>query len=217
VLFLVALDGAAAPMVGFTADRERFTGLGTLLLLFPLLLSAAAALSVGAMFLHARLVLWTGRLLGGAGRPVELHAATGWSLLPRVLTSAPLLLELPLRLAAADAEPVPGGLQAALDLAVVASGPLRHAWLIATTVSALLWLGYLAEAQRFAWWRALVNELLAAAALALPALGVLWGVITAAPKLDVLAQVLVALAVLAVLFAVGLFIESAWARRAGPG
>lgn len=216
VLFLTALGGASTPMIGLTADRSSLTGMGLAPALFTLFLSATAAIAILAMFAHARLVLWTGRLLGGAASTVELHAASAWSQLPVVATSAPLLLELPLRIAAADADPVPAPLQFSLDLAVALSTPLRFVSLAAMVAGIALWLVYLAEAQRFALWRALANELLAAAIALAIGLGLLAAATGIVPSRRESVQFGLAFAGLLVLIGVAALIEWAMKRRSRP-
>jgi hypothetical protein len=94
-----------------------------------------------------------------------VHAAFAWSQLPYVAVAWPLLLEAPLRAAAADLDPVPGWLARSIDVAVRVSEVVQWVAGAAAMAGAVLWVSYLAEAQRFSGWRAVANQLLAGAAL----------------------------------------------------
>lgn len=161
VLAIVAAEGMLAPSLNLSEKRDFFfsKGFGAPMLL--LMLATMPAFAVAAMFVHGRLLLWTGRPLGGAARPYELHAAWAWAKLPFVLTAWPLLLEIPLRVAAADADPVPRWLERAIGFAGTVAEPVVWIATIAALAAAVRWVKFLAEAQRFSAWRALVNQLLA--------------------------------------------------------
>ncbi|ABC82688.1 hypothetical protein [Anaeromyxobacter dehalogenans] len=125
------------------------------------------------MIVHGRLIWWTGVLLGGRARPVELHAAGAWAALPFLVGAAPLLLVVPLRLAAVPLEPRPPALERALAAFDASTGALILAAAVASLLSALAYLVYLAEAQGFGWARALLNPWLAGlSGLAMIAAGV---------------------------------------------
>lgn len=161
VLAIVALEGMLAPLLNLSEKRDFFfsKGFGAPMLL--LMLATMPAFAVMAMLVHGRLLYWTGKPLKGTARPHEIHAAWAWSQLPFVLTAWPLLVELPLRVAAADADPVPGWLQGAIGLAAAAAEPIGWVAAIAAIVGAVLWVQFLAEAQRFSAWRAMANQLMA--------------------------------------------------------
>ncbi|HSM91383.1 MAG TPA: hypothetical protein VLT47_00775 [Anaeromyxobacteraceae bacterium] len=195
------------------ASNRDLTQFGVQHLLFTLFLPLWGIAGILGMLLHGRLLLWTGRWLGGAATPPELHAAFAWSQLPAALIAAPFLLLAPLRLAAADAHPVPDWLRASLDFAEAASAPMSVLWLVAILVGLLLWVIYLAEAQRIALWRALANELLAALAVVVPGVGILIWVTGVVPTRRETLQGLGALAVLLGAVWAGAVIERWWARR----
>lgn len=161
VLAIVAAEGMLAPLLSLPEKREFFfsKGFGALMLL--LMLAAAPAIAVTAMFVHGRLLHWTGKPLKGTARPHEIHAAWAWSQLPFVLVAWPLLVEVPLRVAAADADPVPGWLQGAIGVAGAGAVPVGWIATVAAMACAVRWVKFLAEAQRFSAWRALANQLLA--------------------------------------------------------
>jgi hypothetical protein len=161
VLAIVAAEGILAPLLKLSEKREFFFSKSFGAPILALMLATMPAFAVAAMFVHGRLLYWTGRPLGGTARPHEIHAAWAWSQLPFVLTAWPLLLELPLRVAAADADPVPASLQRAIALAVAAAQPVAWIATIAALAGAVRWVSFLAEAQRFSTWRAIANQLLA--------------------------------------------------------
>lgn len=212
ILLIVALGSMAGPMLGLASDRE-LAEFGVQHILFTLFLPLWGIAGILGMFLHCRLLLWTGRWLGGAAKAPELHAAFAWSQLPAALIAAPFLLLLPLRLAAADPDPVPGWLQASLHFAEAASAPMSALWLVAILVGVLLWVLYLAEAQRFAVWRALANEALALVVIAVPGLGIIAAVAGIVPSARELAQVGIALAALVTLIGAAALIEHVVRRR----
>jgi hypothetical protein len=161
VLLIVALEGMLAPLLNLSEKRDFLFSKGFGPLLMAAMLATLPATAVLTMLVHGRLLCWTGRLLKGSARPFEVHAAFAWSQLPFVLAAWPLLLELPLRLAAADAEPVPAWLERAIEW----SEPLAE-WVglvaaLAAVAAAVRWIQFLAEAQRFSAWRAIANQLMA--------------------------------------------------------
>lgn len=161
VLAIVAAEGMLAPLVKLSEKRDFFfsKGFGAPMLL--LMLATMPAFAVVAMLVHGRLLYWTGKPLNGTARPYEIHAAWAWSQLPFVLTAWPLLIEIPLRVAAADADPVPAALQRAIGLAATVAEPVGWIATIAALACAVRWVKFLAEAQRFSAWRAIANQLLA--------------------------------------------------------
>ncbi len=161
VLCIVALEGPLAATMNLSEKRDSLfsQGFGAPLLLALLALLPATA--VLTMFVHGRLLYWSGKLLKGAARTHEIHAAFAWSQLPFVATAWPLVLEVPLRAAATDADPVPPALQAAIDLTVAISAPVEWIAAVAALVGAFLWIKFLAEAQRFSAWRAIANQVMA--------------------------------------------------------
>jgi Yip1-like protein len=162
VLALAALEGLGAYAVNLQEKRELLYGRGAGL---ALLLAASVVLpatGVLGMLAHGRLLLWTGKLLRGRAVPREIHAAFAWSQLPLVVVALPLVLEVPLRAAAAEADPVPRWLAAALAGLAEASGALLELAALAALAGAFLYVKFLAEAQRFSAWRALANHLLGA-------------------------------------------------------
>jgi hypothetical protein len=163
------------------------------------------------MLVHGRLLYWTGKLLKGGARPCEIHAAFAWSQAPFVAVGWPLLFEVPLRAAAADADPVPGWLVRSLEIAEWIRPPSEWLAGIAAIVGAFLWVKYLAEAQRFSAWRAVANQLLAGALfLGLLAGGIGLGV-ALAPRGNAVAHGLIGS--VAVLVAVGVALLIARGRR----
>jgi hypothetical protein len=86
-------------------------------------------------------------------------------------------------------------------------------WLVAILVGVLLWVLYLAEAQRFAVWRALANEALALVVIAVPGLGIIAAVAGIVPSARELAQVGIALAALVTLIGAAALIEHVVRRR----
>ncbi len=163
VLALAAAEGLLAFALRVREEHQRLgegVGLVVVMGFFVIL----PGLGVLAMLVHGRLLHWTGKLLRGRAAPHEIHAAFAWSQFPFILVAWPLGLEIPLRIAAADADPVPAGLRVALDVLRVAGEPLAYASGVAILAGAFLYVKYLAEAQRFSSWRALLNQLLAALA-----------------------------------------------------
>lgn len=161
VLALAAAEG----LVGF-ADRveekpERLLGSGTGLMVALLFLTVAPALGVIGMLVHGRLLYWSGKLLRGRAAPHQIHAAFAWSQLPLVVIAWPMVLDIALRVVAADAEPVPAGVRLALDLLRAVHGPLELAAGAAALLGVYFYVTFLAEAQQFSAWRALANHLLA--------------------------------------------------------
>jgi hypothetical protein len=176
VVAIAGLDGLVAFAFNVHEKGTFYDGRGVGLIVALAFAAVAPALGVLAMLAHGRLLLWTGRLLGGRAAAREIHAAFAWSQLPFAVVASPLLLEIPLRALAAEADPVPGWLAAALDGVSRAAGPVSVLAAVAALAGALLYLAYLAEAQRFSWWRALANHLLAAVlGIALLAAGALGG------------------------------------------
>ncbi len=163
VLFIVGVEGLVAPMLNLSEKRDSIfsEGFGPAVLLVVLAILPATA--VLTMLVHGRLLHWTGRLLGGTAQPHEIHAAFAWSQAPFVAVGWPLLAEVPLRAAAADLDPVPPWLSSAISISERASGPVANVAVVVAVIGALLWLKYLAEAQRFSSWRAIANQVLAAA------------------------------------------------------
>jgi hypothetical protein len=161
VLAIVAAEGMLAPLLKLSEKRDFFFSKGFGAPMLALMLATMPAFAVVAMLVHGRLLYWTGKPLRGTARPHEIHAALAWSQLPFVATAWPLLLEIPLRVAAADADPVPRGLQRAIELARAIAEPIGWIATVAALVGAVLWIKFLAEAQRFSAWRAVANQLLA--------------------------------------------------------
>ncbi len=161
VLALAALEGLGAFAVNLQEKREQLYGRGwglAMLLAFSVVLPAMGVLG---MLAHGRLLLWTGTLLRGRAVAREIHAAFAWSQLPFVVVALPLVLEIPLRAAAAEADPAPRWLAAALAGLSEAAGALLGLAVLAALAGAFLYVKFLAEAQRFSAWRALANHLLA--------------------------------------------------------
>lgn len=175
VLALAAVEGLLAFALRLQGEHERFgEGVGLIVVMgFFVLLPGFGALT---MLVHGRLLHWTGKPLRGRAAPHEIHAAFAWSQFPFIVVAWPLGLEVPLRIAAADADPVPAWLRLALDALGAAGEPLAYASSVAILVGAFLYVKYLAEAQRFSSWRALLNHVLAAlAGLGLLAAGFAFG------------------------------------------
>jgi hypothetical protein len=211
VVLLVALDGLVAPALTLREQRASASGglLGATLLLHLAFTVTAPLAAVLGMLVHGRLLWWSGKALRGAARPHEIHAACAWAQLPLVLAGWPLLAELPLRIAAADREAVPGALRAALDLADAAARVLAPAVLVAGLLGAVLYVGFLAEAQRFSAWRALANHVLALVlGIALVAGGIGLGLLAVRQK-----GVWIGLLGAAALFAAILVVEARLRRR----
>ncbi len=163
VLFIVGLEGLVAPMLRLSERRDFLfsRGFGPALLL--VMMASLPAVAVLTMLVHGRLLHWTGRLLGGTARPHEIHAAFAWSQAPFVALGWPLVIEVPLRAAAADLDPVPQWLSSAISISERAVEPVAYVAVVAGVIGAVLWVKYLAEAQRFSSWRAIANHVLAAA------------------------------------------------------
>jgi hypothetical protein len=162
VLALAALEGLAAFIVNIQEKRALFYGRGMGLAVVLATCVVLPAMGVLGMFAHGRLLLWTGKLLRGGAAAREIHAAFAWSQIPFVAAALPLVAEVPLRAAAAEADPVPAALDAALAALEGASDALLTVAVLAGLAGAFLYVKFLAEAQRFSAWRALANHLLAA-------------------------------------------------------
>ncbi len=165
VLFIVAMEGLVAAMVNDPEKIDYFLSprYGALVLVFLVLLAVLPGLSILAMLVHGRIAFWTGRLLRGTARPHEIHAAFAWASAPFVAVGSPLLLEVPLRIAAIDRDPVPIWLARSIDIAARVRDPVEWAASIAAVVGLFLWVAYVAEAQRFSSWRAIANILITSA------------------------------------------------------
>ncbi len=162
------------------------------------------------MIVHGRLLLWTGKLLGGSARPHEIHAAFAWSQAPFVAVGWPLLVELPLRAAAADLDPVPSWLARSIEISARLSEPVAWISSVAAVVGAFLWVKYIAEAQRFSSWRAIANQLMAGALL----LALIGGAIAlGAAFARRFVYGAIGIAAMAVLGGTAVFIERARSRR----
>jgi hypothetical protein len=172
VLLLAALAGPSAFALNATGHAdlvERGPARGILLLMGAFMPVAG----VLGMLAHGRLLWWTGRILGGRARPAEIHAAFAWSELPFVVAAAPLVVSIPLRLAAQALDPRSAVLQFALDLLHAASGALVVAAALAAVAGGVVHVRFLGEAQGFGAGRACANHVLALfAGLALFAIGV---------------------------------------------
>jgi hypothetical protein len=115
-------------------------------------------------------VKWTGRPLGGRASALELRTALAWASVPLLVSAAatiPQVLLFGHGFFRSDGPDLGSGWAmapalyglAALDIVV-------GLWWLVTLVLAV------AEAQRFAWWKAVVNYLLAIAAVVAPVLAV---------------------------------------------
>ncbi len=211
VLALAAAEGLLAFALQLREEHQRFRE-GALLIVVMGFFVLVPGLGVLAMLVHGRLLHWTGKLLRGRAAPHEIHAAFAWSQFPFIMVAWPLGLEIPLRIAAADADPVPPGLQFALDALHVAGAPLAYASGVAILVGAFLYVKYLAEAQRFSSWRAVLNQVLAAlAGLGLLAAGFALG-LAFSPK-DAFGRILSIAATFAVLAFLAVELAVRWASR----
>jgi hypothetical protein len=159
VLALAAAEGLVG--FGLTWD-EKISKLEPYLLCVSLGVAVVSpAVAVLAMFAHGRLLLWAGRMLGGKARPVEIHAAVAWSQLPLVLVGWPGVLRIATRAAVVEHDPVPIWLQFLDDLLLWIVGWSHWPTVVAGLLGAVLFVGYLAEAQGFTSRRAFVNVVLA--------------------------------------------------------
>ncbi len=133
----------------------------------------SALLSIPLLYLLAGVLRWTGRLLRGQASDKEIRAAIAWSNVPLIASLALFALQLPLfgeelflsHTPRIDADPW-------LQIALVGFGLLRLTlglWGVVVFVLAL------AEVQRFAISRALVNVVLMAVAVLAPFL-LLYGI-----------------------------------------
>lgn len=141
--------------------------------IFLLALGFAPIRMVFYLYVYPPLIWATGRLLSGRGRVADIRIATAWSFLPALWLALLWVPELALFgdeffKSEFTVDTVTGGMTAAL-YAFILLEITGAAWFIAVFVSAL------AEAQRFAWWRAVVNIAFAAALFVLPIyFGVTW-------------------------------------------
>lgn len=123
------------------------------------------------LYVYPPLISVTGRLLGGRGRVADIRIATAWSFLPMLWLALLWIPELALfggELFKSEFTVDTGWMTAAL-YAFLLLEIAGLVWFIVVFVSAL------AEAQRFAWWRAVVNIAFAAALFVLPIyFGVTW-------------------------------------------
>ena len=135
----------------------------------------AALLSIPMLYLLAGVLRWTGRFLHGQAGGKEIRAAIAWSNVPLIASLALFALQLPLfgeelflsHTPRIDADPW-------LQLSLVGFGLLR---LTLGLWGAVVFVLALAEVQRFAIWRALVNVVLMAVAVLAPFLllyGMVW-------------------------------------------
>lgn len=123
------------------------------------------------LYVYPPLISVTGRLLGGRGRVADIRIATAWSFLPMLWLALLWIPELALfggELFKSEFTVDIGWMTAAL-YAFMLLEIVGLVWFIIVFVSAL------AEAQRFAWWHAVVNIAFAAALFVLPIyFGVTW-------------------------------------------
>jgi len=173
VLVLAALEGLATVSLNLQANRELIYSKGGGVAVLLGFVAVVPATGVLAMLAHGRVLLWTGKLLGGRAVAHEIHAAYAWAQVPLVLAATPLVLEIPLRAALAEADPVPRWLSGAVRGLDGAADPLLGLAILGAFAAGLLYVRFLAEAQRFSSWRAVANHVLAAVlGLGLTALGV---------------------------------------------
>lgn len=161
VLFLLAAASLSESSVPFFkgADGAWGTAVG---FMFALVLSLAPLSAVAVALGHSRVLLWTGRWLGGQATARHLHAAQAWAALP-VAGCAPLALaDFGLAWRAAIA---PGEAAVLAPWRAVADPLVEIAIAVAASWSCARYVVYLSEAQRFSKLRAVGNQLLAALVL----------------------------------------------------
>jgi hypothetical protein len=158
VLLLASLEFPVLFAVKVQPLQDRLAANATARVVAVAALALFPTFGVVWLLVHSRLLLWSGRLLGGRARPYELHAAYAWAQVPLVVTGAPLLIWL-LLLIASD-----GRQTAAISILSGAASWIEVAVAVAALLGGFLWVKFLAEAQRFSSWRALLNHALAGAA-----------------------------------------------------
>lgn len=207
VLFLAGAEGLVGTSA-FLASREVDEAIAALAELAGAgLLALAPAAAVLGLYVHARLLYWGGKALGGVATPAQLRCALAWSTLPVLVTGWPHVLRKALLVAQLDREVVPVGLRVASDLAEGLSAVAAHG-VVALPValcSGALYVTFVAEAQRFSKWRAVADHLLAAILLvALPAAGVALGWVLQGSRLGLTALCAAAIALVAWRLRIGL-------------
>ncbi len=167
VLLLAALCGIARFL-----EQASVENLGDVLPWPRILVSAIFIGPVGGIigvYLGALLLVWTGRLLGGAATMTQLRAVLAWSTVPLIWTLPLVIPELALFGQEAFTESKPGILSDPQRAAIYSGLALVKAaagiWTLAIGIIGL------SEAQRFSVWRAVGNALLVVLVVAIVGAG----------------------------------------------
>jgi signal peptidase I len=148
-LILPAAGGNAALVLSTSIGEDVTTALLDWRVLAGLA-AVSAVLAVVNLYLHALLLSWSGRLLGGQASPAQMRAVVAWSLAP---PSAALVISL---LMIASLSLIEGGGAAGLASAAVViarrvTGAVAAIWAIVAV------LNMLRRVQAFGWWQAIFN------------------------------------------------------------
>lgn len=153
---LAALGGMSPVMEqAMVSSLGQYLDFGAVMLM---ILLGGGLLGIGMLYFFSTLLAWTGRLLHGRGTRRELRAAMAWANLPLGVEFTAFIILLPGLWATAFTGHPPHTNTELLSLGIIGlTRIIGGAWSLA-----LLVLG-VAEAQRFGFWRAIVNLLLVVA------------------------------------------------------
>lgn len=155
-------DGIGTAMLNDTGDRISLRAI-------LLILAVIAPLQmILYLYVFAWLVKWTGRLLGGRASIMALRTALAWACVPLLasaILTVPALALFGRELFTGNGPSLGSWAIASAYYGLAALNVILAAWWFVAVVLAL------AEAQRFAWWKAIANYLLAAVVVMAPLFG----------------------------------------------
>jgi hypothetical protein len=155
----ILADGLGTFMLGNTGDR---LSLQAILIMLGLM---APAQMILYLYVFTWLVKWTGALLGGHASAMDLRTALAWACVPllvSVILTAPQLALFGIDLFRSDGPELDSWASTSAFYGLALLDVVLALWWLVAVVLAL------AEAQRFAWWKAVANYLLAIAAMLAP-------------------------------------------------
>jgi len=145
-------DGIGTAMLGDMGDRLSLQAILVVLALM------APVQMILYLYVFAWLLKWTGRLLGGRASAMELRTALAWACVPllaAVILTVPGIAFFGNSLFRSDGPELGSWASASAYYALAALNVALGAWWFVAVVFAV------AEAQRFAWWKAIANYLMA--------------------------------------------------------
>jgi signal peptidase I len=163
-LLLPAAGGNAALIVSTSIGEDVTTALLDWRALAGLA-AIATVFAVISLYLHALLLSWSGRILGGQASPAQMRAVVAWSLAP---PSVALVISLIMiaGLSLIEGNGAAGPASAVVVVARRVTGAVAAIWAIVAVLTMLK------RVQAFGWWRAIFNvaisSVLAVVLFALP-------------------------------------------------